>query len=511
MKSISFFKKIEKTNLLLIILSILFSFIWSLNLFFSYNDDYGTYYAGAMYYDKNYVPYVDENQLKGVLYFLFLKFISNFMGFGMLQSYVSLSITLFIFLLTILFVISKKTENFFLKLVYLFISFGFFYKLNTNVSIAVFQYSLLLLCFYYGLCVIVNRKKILFNISLSWFCFVLACFVRIDSLIFFPIILFLLIHIFVSRSKKEFINILAVFVFLFIAIYYFLSSYFNLTVLDFYNGQILYPLFYLMYDMDVDAKSFLFRRSSIEIVSSNGFLIILILVVSNLFSSLRIKIFKFYKNNLSIIYTSMIALLGLIQYIFIFASDKDYYLFTLYIPIFFYLIINNESIMVNKKIINLIFIFTLISSYIWNAPILYKSLYKYPECIKNYLCDQSPLKNNQIVINELKINNKLIIIGNVAWNHVASDVPPHYPIYNWLLYMLKNPNEKEYVNIDIILSPSIKLHNKYLKTTDQEFIFVNKQLIKKINNNENKYLNKLLGGYTKISDEENYIKYKKII
>ena len=77
--------------------------------------------------------------------------------------------------------------------------------------------------------------------------------------------------------------------------------------------------------------------------------------------------------------------------------------------------------------------------------------------------------------------------------------------------MLKNPNEKEYVNIDIILSPSIKLHNKYLKTTDQEFIFVNKQLIKKINNNENKYLNKLLGGYTKISDEENYIKYKKII
>ena len=77
--------------------------------------------------------------------------------------------------------------------------------------------------------------------------------------------------------------------------------------------------------------------------------------------------------------------------------------------------------------------------------------------------------------------------------------------------MLNNTNEKKYINIDIALSPSIKLHNEYLKTTDREFIFVNKLLIKKLNNNENKYLNELLKGYTKIGDEDNYIRYKKII
>ena len=166
--------------------------------------------------------------------------------------------------------------------------------------------------------------------------------------------------------------------------------------------------------------------------------------------------------------------------------------------------------MFNKKIINLIFIFTLISGYIWNAPILYKSLYKYPECVKDYLCDQSPLRNNKIIINKLKMNNKLIIIGNVAWNHVASDVPPHYPIYNWLLYMLNISDEKRFMYIDVALSPLIKVHNEYLKVTDQDFIFVNKRLIKKLNNNRNKYLNELLKGYTKISDEGNYAKYKKI-
>ena len=510
MKNISFVEKIVNNNLLLIILSILFSLNWSLDLFFSYNDDYGTYYAGAMYYDKDYIPYVDEPQLKGVLYFLFLKLISNFIGYGMFQSYVSLSITVLIFLMTVLFVITNKTKNYFLKLVFLFISFSFFYKLNSNASIVVFQSSLLLLCFYYGLHTILNQNKFLFNINLSWFFFVLACFVRIDSFIFFPIILFLLIYDFITRSKKEFIITVVTFFLSFFIIYYFLSSLFNLSFMNFFNGQILFPLFYLMYDMDVDLNSFLFRRASIEIIGINGFLIILILVVSNLFSSLRIKSFKFLKNNLTLIYTSIIALLGLIQYIFIFASDKDYYLFTLYVPIFFYLIINSEKIMFNKKIINLIFIFTLISGYIWNAPILYKSLYKYPECVKDYLCDQSPLRNNQIIINELKMNNKLIIIGNVAWNHVASDVPPHYPIYNWLLYMLNISNEKRFMYIDVALSPLIKVHNEYLKVTDQDFIFVNKRLIKKLNNNRNKYLNELLKGYTKISDEGNYFKYKKI-
>ena len=82
---------------------LLLSFLWSSLIFFYWSYDYGLYYNQAVNLSNDYKIYSNFFDTKGPLYYLFIKIISQFIGIGKIQSYITLGLTTFLFFLSIFF------------------------------------------------------------------------------------------------------------------------------------------------------------------------------------------------------------------------------------------------------------------------------------------------------------------------------------------------------------------------------------------------------------------------
>ena len=90
---------------------IFFAFFWSLFLLNEWGTDYGGYYAIARFLDEDYRLYKEAFDHKGPIYYIFLKCIGSLIGWGSKQAFVSLGITVSIYLLTIFYIAKNYTKN----------------------------------------------------------------------------------------------------------------------------------------------------------------------------------------------------------------------------------------------------------------------------------------------------------------------------------------------------------------------------------------------------------------
>ena len=85
--------------------------VWSAGLFTGWGSDYGAYYTGAYYLDDNYRLYQEIFDHKGPVYYLFLKSIGTVIGWGHLQSYISLLTTMLVFYIPTYLIIRSFTKQ----------------------------------------------------------------------------------------------------------------------------------------------------------------------------------------------------------------------------------------------------------------------------------------------------------------------------------------------------------------------------------------------------------------
>ena len=166
-------------------LLLFFSFLWSLLLFFYWSYDYGLYYNQGVNLSEDFKIYLNFFDTKGPVYFYFINIISKAIGIGKLQSYITLSLTVFLFFGSIYYIVSQKTQkNFFLLLFFLI---SILHQQNINVSIVLFQASLQIMSFYFLFKTIQHEKK--YYLILSSILFSLSFFTKIDVIVYLPIYL----------------------------------------------------------------------------------------------------------------------------------------------------------------------------------------------------------------------------------------------------------------------------------------------------------------------------------
>ena len=103
-------------NLTLIIFLFLFTLLWSSKLFYLWSTDFGHYYVGANSINEGYQLYNEFWEHKGPAYYFFIYITSKIIGYGILQAYFVLCITLLIyfvslFLLCHIYKISHVAKN----------------------------------------------------------------------------------------------------------------------------------------------------------------------------------------------------------------------------------------------------------------------------------------------------------------------------------------------------------------------------------------------------------------
>ena len=127
---------------------LLLSFLWSSLIFFYWSYDYGLYYNQAVNLSNDYKIYSNFFDTKGPLYYLFIKIISQFIGIGKIQSYITLGLTTFLFFLSIFLIINQRTKKNFLLLFFFLISI--LHQQNINISLVLFQFSLQITSFFFS-------------------------------------------------------------------------------------------------------------------------------------------------------------------------------------------------------------------------------------------------------------------------------------------------------------------------------------------------------------------------
>ena len=144
-----FTKKLNKSNVILTILSLIISLSWAIKLDREWGFDFGIYYTAAAFFSDNYELYKEHLEIKGPVYYAFLFILGKIIGFGPLQAIISLFLTAYLFVSTVLYISNKYTKSFLKKLFYILLCGSILFYQTTNASISVFQLSLLLLSFHY--------------------------------------------------------------------------------------------------------------------------------------------------------------------------------------------------------------------------------------------------------------------------------------------------------------------------------------------------------------------------
>ena len=456
--------------------------LWSSKLFIEWGTDFGIYYTGALYTSTifNLLPeykiYGEFFTHKGPVYYLFLKFIGNIIGWGHYQAVISLYLSLLVFYIPIYLIIKKNTRS--------FISSGFFLLLallilvgqSTNSSIAFFQVGLLILSFKFLL--LARKNNNLFYIS--FFFFILATLTRIDSVFFILPFLFYSYLNFKNDSQYIlfiFLNFIIVPVFCFLII----SVYFNFSIFDFLQHNISFNIWYSNFHNDgsflYTIKKLFIRDGQFVLLSKSFILPIGLFLLASLFDK-KVNLINFFKKNkinylfnknymniiLCIIFiSSIIALLN--------TFDKSYHLIIFSAPLLF-IIINLSKPLLKPKYLQIIFIPFFLYMFIFESGVSYvfthliKNNYS---CIKNPLCSTSHAVEYAKTVKLMKDSDmkEIHIIGGRGWLYLFSKKKPAQSVNDWWFVEGYKGSSNDLV----------KSHNQLLNMKTGYIFWIHNQLI----------------------------------
>ena len=323
----------------LYITSILFqataSVLYGLRLLNEYGTDYGIYYAGSLATHQNgYGLYSSFFDIKGPLYYGFLKCLSFFVNYSTTGAVIQLIITALFWFLSINLACRLITTNLNIKTVASFGSVALLIGQDSNSSMSLFQSGLIALSL-----ALIHKFLISKNISyyyLSIAMSVMAFLVKIDS--FSIIVLIPLVYLFYNKIKSVFHLILG---FIFSIFFYMINLLFLSKFLHFSFNNYFYQNIQFVFES---------RWGIADTVSNYGALgffvrdynSITLLLASGVFFSLSIAYQNLSLHDLKNDPGIIIVAFGFISYV-VLRSDKNYHLFVLYSSLLIALILKLEK------------------------------------------------------------------------------------------------------------------------------------------------------------------------
>lgn len=473
---------------------------WSIKEFYNFRTDFGVYYAGSFYISDDYQLYNDHFTHKGPFYYLFIKFISNLIGWGLNQSILTLFFSILVFYIPIIFSIFKYCRSNLSIIAMLLVSIAILNFQSANSSIAFFQEGLLIISFIPILEKKYELKQFFTVILFFW----LAVFTRIDSLVFLPLIFLYFLNVY-ERKKlfKKVIIKFSLFIVPFL-IFIYLSNFYDFTFQEFiinnFDFNSWYKNNYFPSPSNIFFKfiDYLDRPRALILSMQSMILPLLILIIykkSNFSILPRELYFKlsnyFFEKKLSIVKALEPSLLIILLSLFSFLitnSDRDYHSLIFLCPTSLIVIINFENVIKKFNYLIPILIIYLFIPFLIIFSSSYIKIYTYKDILPPYSETIDFIKTNNIDPE---------IIGGRGWVYFLSGKKPIRAINDWWLYLLEEP----------YLSESLLNQHKKLLNRESGYIFwINNYLLKK--QTKNNLLNQIKSISEKIEDQGFYTMYK---
>ncbi|MEW6057097.1 MAG: hypothetical protein AB1540_10825 [Bdellovibrionota bacterium] len=337
----------------LLLLSLLGSLAWALRLYSNWTFDFGSYYVAAQFASEQYQMFRDHIDHKGPVYSLFLKMIGLVIGYGSWQAYISLAVTAWIFLLSMLWIAKQHGRSIRERAFYLFLGLASLVFQTPNSSLPLLQLTTLFLFFQWGWKA--SRKT-----TLDWktafamsFFFALSFLNRIDSVFYSP--LFLVVALTRARTdafgsrllKLGLTSIIAITAIVAISVVSLhISSVRDMMEVNFIVNRD-YRLMATGYA--VTLERLFFRPLHLKLALQNGLILSLLLTLYSQRRSLNRQAFKRWKKRPEFFFLFSIAVLCIGLYIYT-CSEKDYHLLILY-PLFFFVIAFERSRWIHRLVL----------------------------------------------------------------------------------------------------------------------------------------------------------------
>lgn len=502
-----FFKSASNKNIIVYLIFFLFSYFWSLTIFYEFGSDYGQYLAGSIFIDKDYKLYVDHFDNKGPAYYLFLKIIYFIFNLEYGSINYGLIASLIVYFFPAIFFINKyfKTNKNFIKLFFYCILITTVFGQNTNASIYFFFNGILFISFINFYLFLKNNSILNFIFGMVFYYIALN---TISLAIFFsPIILLVLLFaIKKKQNKKNKIILYFSFFFIPLAIFQIFKILFDFSFYDFFENNIMFNFFYSR-ELQSHFTSFVInfnREFHFTYLLSTGLIFLSFRIIYKYFNKdflKKIRIFisrnkKTEKEQINY-YALLIFLCGLFCELALNMDKRNYILMLSNSILFSSIILIDKSFFL--KIYKFLFPILFYSIILIVGPIFSKVLFKF-DCLKNIHCENNINLRFYETIKENMIDNKtkkLVLIGNSqGWPYIFSNKIPEGSLINSFLY-----NSNFFYENDAF----IKLHNKIKSKRVKYVIIDNKILNQKTKNN---YLLEILNFSKKIL---RYKYYSKII
>ena len=494
-KNIYFFRKF-----FLLIIFLIPLIFWSLKELNNLGTDFGVYYAGSFYISEDYQLYKEHFSHKGPFYYLFIKFIGNFIGWGLNQLVLTLFLSILVFYIPILYLIFKYCRSNLSIIAMLLLSIAILNFQSSNSSIAFFQEGLLIISFI----PILEKKYEIKNYLISILFFWLAFFTRIDSIVFLPLIFLYLLN--VCERKKLFKKLIIIFSILIvpIAIFIYLSNFYDFNLQEFITYNFGFNSWYKSNYFSSPSNIFLkfikyLDRPRALILSIQSLITPLLIFIilkkvnflkfnGNLYSQFS-NIFvekKFSKINL-LNPSLLVALISLFAFLLT-NSDRDYHSLIFLCPLSLLVIINFEKVIKKFNYLPFLLVVYLFIPYLMILSTSYLDIYK---------SKQFPLPYSETInfVKTYKIEPE--IVGGRGWFYFLSGTKPKRAINDWWLYRLEEP----------YLSESLINQHKKLLNRESGYIFwINNYLLEI--QTKNKLLNQIKSISEKIDDQGYYTMFK---
>jgi len=429
-------------QLIYLVASSVVSILWAFRLPYEWGSDFGGYYAGAMFTDDAYRLYSQYFDHKGPIYYVFLKIIGWFIGFGAPQALFSLALTAFTFFVSLVILVEKKKKS--LATLVLVIATISLAQQPTNASIALFLASQILFAYYFTNKYIATSSLV--DAAFAGFFATSAVMTRIDAIGYLIWVVGALL-VLPNMTREQGSNAVTKFRPLAVAVaagavlFVLVVLQMGLSINEMFVANISFNNYY----KNVVGGCFYCRSNHFLILLKSGALFVIGYLLIETFKDFRNWIFskkllktldvvsaqRFYDNGASWTF----VFVGVALWIYS-GSDKDYHIYLILLSIFVLVIKYGDKLLNGRVLLAVCFSalpFTQeYAKTVWQ-------LVRYPECLSQPFCLKSPALAYKDAVQLMKDGKFLVIIGGRGWPYVFARQKPIVSLNDWWLYSNNTP------------------------------------------------------------------------
>ena len=439
----------------------LVSFIWFSKIFYIWDHDTGLWYLISNHFDKDYIPYGNEFDNKGPLFFLFIKLVSNIIGYGVYQAYILYSLTIFLFFIILLYLLNKKKLDYQIFWILILSFSSIFFLRKPHIVFILFYYSFFIPFIYCLINSIIKKNSNFLFLSVIFFS--LSSIILIDVYLYSPLLVLTHIYLYLFNKKNLLTFTLYAFLYflVFLIINYLPKIYYGYSFEDFF-------LSYFLYNLSGPSTG---PVNSIEFIYFLVLTLILPLFLITIFYSNFLRVLT-KKYDYFII--AIFILITIFKYFYFSDGRNGRYLLYLYIPFIYFIIHFSEFIKINKIIMTFSIIIMLFVHGKNLAPPILKNIIQH-KCFINFFCDAPSyanlFKGTVDYLNKNK-DKKYYFVDINSWILVIKNSDFHGVINNYYIYSCKSGNctDKIDKNEPWFTNGLLEAHNNFLNGKYGNFI-----------------------------------------